>query len=107
MDRATASAVSAAIDVGTTKVCTLVGETSELGGMRIVGVGVSPSRGLRKGVVVNASEAAEAIVASVERAERISGYHITRAFVGIAGAHICFLIAQIVYFEFIMSYRMR
>ena len=91
MDRATAAAVSAAIDVGTTKVCTLVGETSELGGMRIVGLGVSPSRGLRKGVVVNASEAAEAIVASVERAERISGYHITQAFVGIAGAHIASL----------------
>lgn len=88
MDRATASTVTAAIDVGTTKVCTLVGETSQLGGTRIVGVGVSPSRGLRKGVVVNASEAAEAIVASVERAERISGYHITQAFVGIAGAHI-------------------
>ena len=81
----------ASIDVGTTKVCTLVGETSELGGMRIVGVGVSPSRGLRKGIVVNATEAAEAIVASVERAERISGYHITQAYVGIAGAHIASL----------------
>jgi cell division protein FtsA len=56
--------------------------------MRIVGVGVSPSRGLRKGIVVNAAEAADAIVASVERAERISGYHVTQAYVGIAGAHI-------------------
>jgi cell division protein FtsA len=78
----------ASIDVGTTKVCTLVGETSELGELRIVGVGVSPSRGLRKGIVVNATEAAEAIVASVERAERISGYDIAQAHVGIAGAHI-------------------
>jgi cell division protein FtsA len=78
----------ASIDVGTTKVCTLVGEVNELGVLRIVGVGVSPSKGLRKGVVVNATEAADAIVASVDRAERISGYQVTRAYVGIAGVHI-------------------
>ena len=78
----------ASIDVGTTKVCTLVGEVNELGVLRIVGVGVSPSRGLRKGVVVNANEAADAIIASVERAERISGYQVTRAYTGIAGTHI-------------------
>ncbi len=78
----------ACIDVGTTKVCTLVGEVNELGVLRIIGVGVSPSRGLRKGIVVNATEATDAIAASVERAERISGYQITRAYVGIAGAHI-------------------
>ncbi|MBN1640567.1 MAG: cell division protein FtsA [Anaerolineae bacterium] len=78
----------ASIDVGTTKICTLVGEVSELGVLRIVGVGVSPSRGLRKGVVVNATEAADAIVSSVDRAERISGYQVTRAYVGIAGQHI-------------------
>jgi cell division protein FtsA len=78
----------ASIDVGTTKVCTLVGEVNELGVLRIVGVGVNPSRGLRKGVVVNATEAADAIVASVDRAERISGYQVTRAYVGIAGVHI-------------------
>ncbi len=81
----------ASIDIGTTKVCTLVGEISELGVLRIIGVGIAPSRGLRKGVVVNATEAAEAIAASVERAERISGYQISRAYVGIAGAHIASL----------------
>ena len=78
----------ASIDVGTTKVCTLVGEVNELGVLRIVGVGVSPSRGLRKGVVVNATEAADAIVASVDRAERISGYQVTRAYAGISGVHV-------------------
>ena len=61
----------ACIDVGTTKVCTLVGEINELGVLRIIGVGISPSQGLRKGIVVNATEAADAIAASVERAERI------------------------------------
>ena len=78
----------ASIDVGTTKVCTLVGEINELGILRIVGVGVCPSRGLKKGIVVNSTEAADAIVASVERAERISGYQVTRAYVGIAGKHV-------------------
>jgi len=76
------------IDVGTTKVCTLVGKMDEEGILRIVGVGVVPSKGLRKGVVVNVSEATEAIAASVERAERISGYEIERAHVAVAGAHI-------------------
>ncbi len=76
------------IDVGTTKICTLVGRVDEGNTLRIVGVGVVPSRGLRKGVVVNVNEATEAIAASVERAERISGHEITHALVGVAGAHI-------------------
>lgn len=78
----------AGIDVGTTKVCTLVGEVSEENDLSIVGVGVTPSRGLRKGIVVDVNEATEVIAASVERAERISGYDIESAYVGIAGGHI-------------------
>ena len=76
------------IDVGTTKVCTLVGKMDDGGALRIVGVGVVPSKGLRKGVVVNVSEATEAIAASVEKAQRVSGHEIARAHVGVAGAHI-------------------
>ena len=76
------------IDVGTTKVCALVGETSEDGQLRIIGVGVTPSRGLRKGVVVNVHEATEAIAAAVHKAERISGYEIASAYVGVGGGHI-------------------
>lgn len=75
------------IDVGTTKVCTLVGEADEEG-LCVVGVGISPSRGLREGVVVDVNDATEAIHESVEEAERTSGYRIKRAYVGIAGAHI-------------------
>lgn len=78
----------AGIDIGTTKICTLVGEVDDEGLLRIVGVGITPSQGLRKGVVVNVSQAAEAIATSVEKAERISGYEIERAYVSIAGAHI-------------------
>lgn len=76
------------IDVGTTKVCTLVGEIVEDGLPRIIGVGVVPSRGLRKGVVVNIHESTESIAASVEKAERISGYEIRNAVVGVGGGHI-------------------
>jgi len=76
------------IDVGTTKICTLVGEISEEREIRVVGIGVAPSRGLRKGIVVDVEEATQAIAASVEKAEQISGYEIDSAFIGLAGAHI-------------------
>jgi cell division protein FtsA len=76
------------IDVGTTKVCTLVGEIGDDGVIRVVGVGTVPSRGVRKGVIVNVNEATQAIQASVEKAERISGYDIERAHVSLAGAHV-------------------
>ena len=76
------------IDVGTTKVCTLVGEIGDDENLRIVGIGVVPARGVRKGVIVNVNEATQAIRASVEKAERISGYDIERAHVSLAGAHV-------------------
>jgi len=78
----------AAIDVGTTKVCTLVGELDEHQTLHVVGVGVTPSRGLRKGLVVNVDEAANSIAVSVEQAERHSGYKIDSAILGVAGGHI-------------------
>ncbi len=80
----------ACIDVGTTKICTLICETDTdvEGSIRIIGVGVVPSRGIRKGVVVNVQEATEAITASVEKAERLSGEQIESAYVGLAGAHV-------------------
>lgn len=78
----------AAIDMGTTKVCTLVGEVATTGDLRILGVGVAPSAGLGKGMVENIREATEAIRASVEKAERASGTRILSAHVGISGAHV-------------------
>jgi cell division protein FtsA len=77
-----------AIDVGTTKVCTLVAEPSEEAELRIVGVGVSPSRGLRKGVVLDVEQATQAIAESVAKAEKVSGYSIDSACVGVSGSHI-------------------
>jgi cell division protein FtsA len=78
----------AAIDVGTTKVCTVVAEVTAAGDLRILGVGVGPSAGLTKGMVDNIHAAIEAIASSVERAERASGTRILSAHVGIAGPHV-------------------
>ena len=76
------------IDIGTTKVCTLVGLVGDNGLLRVIGVGVVPSRGLHQGVIVDVDEASKAIHESIERAERVSGYPITEAYVGVAGSHI-------------------
>jgi cell division protein FtsA len=76
------------LDVGTTKICALVGESDEIGGLRILGVGIEPARGMRKGVVVNVEEASHAIATAVEKAQRSAGYEIGAAFVSLAGAHI-------------------
>ena len=76
------------IDVGTTKICTLIGEVSRSGNINIIGVGISPSRGMRKGMVVNISEAVESIGQSVDKAQRVSGFNVVSAYVGIAGSHV-------------------
>jgi len=77
-----------AIDVGTTKVCTIVAEVNDGGIMRVAGVGVTPSRGLHKGLVVNINEAKESIRESVRKAEHSSGYKVESAYVGVTGRHI-------------------
>jgi len=76
------------IDVGTTKVCTLVGRVEGEKAIRIIGVGIEPSDGIRKGVIVDLTTAAQAIKRSVERAEQTSGLEITSALVSLAGGHV-------------------
>lgn len=76
------------IDVGTTKICALVGETDEVGDLRILGVGIEPARGMRKGVVVNVEDASQAIADAVEMAQRSAGYEIGAAFVSLSGSHV-------------------
>jgi len=75
------------LDIGTTKICAIVGEISSEG-LDIIGVGTSPSRGLRKGVVINIDSTVESIKRSVEEAELMAGCEINNVFVGIAGGHI-------------------
>lgn len=77
-----------AIDVGTTKICTLIAEVDDVGQPHVVGMGQAPSQGMRKGLVINIEEAARAIAASVERAEQVSGYAIEQAQIGVTGDHI-------------------
>jgi len=79
----------AAIDVGTTKVATIMADIDSVGGRpRILGVGVAPSLGLQKGLVVNIEEAKQSIRESVRKAERSAGYRLESAYIGITGRHI-------------------
>lgn len=80
--------VIVAIDIGTTKICTLVGREESPGTLRILGVGVEPSQGVRKGVVVDMVAASQAVVRSVEKAERTCGMEIDSALVSLAGSHV-------------------
>ncbi len=78
----------AAIDVGTTKVCTIMADTDGSSMPRILGVGIAPSQGLQKGLVVDVNEAKESIHEAVRRAEQVAGYRLESAYVGITGRHI-------------------
>lgn len=75
------------LDVGTTKVCAIVGEMTH-DGIDIIGIGSHPSRGLRKGVVVNIEATVESIKKAVEEAELMAGCDIASVYAGIAGGHI-------------------
>ena len=77
-----------AIDVGTTKVCTIMADADENGEVRVLGVGVVPSKGLHKGLVVNINEARESIRHSIGQAEQMAGRKLETAYVGVTGRHI-------------------
>ena len=77
-----------AIDVGTTKVSTVIADVNDGGVMRVVGVGVTPSKGLHKGLVVNINDARESIRESVKKAEQTCNYKIESAYVGVTGRHV-------------------
>lgn len=76
------------LDIGTTKISTIIAEVEKGGSVKIVGVGVSPSEGLRRGVVVNLEKTVASITRSVEEAERMAGVSVKGVFAGIAGDHI-------------------
>jgi len=76
------------IDLGTTKVCSLVGRIEGENRLRILGVGIEPSQGLKKGIIVDLAAASQAITRSIEKAQRTSGLEITSALVSLAGSHV-------------------
>lgn len=85
--------IVAAIDMGSTKIATLVGQvaTDPVTGetsINIVGASQSESKGIKKGQIVDIDEAVEATITSVEAAERMAGYNLDAAYVSIGGAHI-------------------
>lgn len=80
--------VVAGLDIGTTKVCAIVGEVDEDGEVHVVGAGTAPSTGIRRGVVVDLESTAGAIEQAVEHAERMAGVKIPSAYVAVSGEHI-------------------
>ena len=76
------------MDIGTSKICTLVARVENGNTLRILGVGIEPSQGIRKGAVTDINLAAECIARSVEKAERTSGYEINSALVSLAGSQV-------------------
>src|SRR5882762_11794914 len=80
--------VLVAIDIGTTKVCVLIGEMAARGGVDVIGIGLAASDGLRKGVVIDIDRTVQSVAAAVEAAERLSGLKVRSAFVGISGSHV-------------------
>jgi cell division protein FtsA len=76
------------IDIGTTKICTLIARIEEGELLRILGVGIEPAQGMRKGVPVDLRAVSQSISRSIEKAERTSGLEITSALVSLAGSHV-------------------
>lgn len=77
-----------ALDIGTSKVVALVGEVTPDGNVVVVGIGSHPSKGLKRGVVVNIESTVQSIQRAVEEAELMAGCRIHSAYAGIAGSHI-------------------
>jgi cell division protein FtsA len=75
------------LDIGTTKICAVVGQLTETG-IDIVGIGTRPSTGLRKGAVINIDSTVEGIQRAIEEAELMAGCDISSAYVGVAGSHV-------------------
>jgi cell division protein FtsA len=77
-----------ALDIGTSKVCALVGEIGDRGQLEIIGKGTSPMKGTRRGNIINLDQAVEAVKKAVDEAEVMAGVQIESAYVGLAGDHI-------------------
>ena len=77
-----------ALDIGTSKVCVLVGEVNDRGRLEIIGKGTAPMKGTRRGNIINLDQAIDAVKKAVDEAEVMAGLQIESVFVGVAGDHI-------------------
>jgi len=80
--------ILAALDIGTTKICAIAAEVTEGNKLNIKGIGTSPSRGLKKGVIIDIDETVDSIKKAIHGAEKESGIEIKNVYTGIAGGHI-------------------
>jgi len=76
------------LDIGTTKICCLITELGEDDKLEVIGFGLSESKGLRRGLVVNMEQTVNAIRHAVEDAEKMAGIRVDEVYTGIAGGHI-------------------
>lgn len=83
-----ASNIVVGLDIGTSKIAAIVGNIKPSGEIEIIGMGTHPSKGLKKGVVVNIDSTVESIQRAIDEAERMSGHQAQAVYVGIAGSHI-------------------
>ncbi|MDO6749384.1 cell division FtsA domain-containing protein, partial [Gilvimarinus sp. 1_MG-2023] len=88
MANAQAGQMLVGLDIGTSKIVAIVGEVTSDGGIEIVGLGSHPSRGMKKGVVVNIESTVQSIRRAVEEAELMAGCTIHSVYAGIAGSHV-------------------
>jgi cell division protein FtsA len=88
MARDTQDQLIVGLDLGTTKICAVIAEVTSEGIIHVMGMGVKPSKGLRKGVVVNIENTIESVKAAMLEAERMAGVQVGSVFAGIAGGHI-------------------
>ncbi len=82
------SKILAAVDIGTTKIVTIIGRKNENDKLEILGLGKTPSKGVKRGVVLNIEETVNAIRSTIDDAQRQAGSNLSEVFVGIAGQHI-------------------
>lgn len=80
--------IIAGIDIGSSKITTIISSQAEDGLLNVLGVATSPSKGIRKGQIVDIEDATSSIVQSLEAAERMAGYSISSAFISVGGSHI-------------------
>src|SRR3989338_8028989 len=80
--------VVAGIDIGTSKISTIIASVPEVGLVNVLGVATNQSRGIKKGQIVDIEESTNSIVESLEAAERMAGYSISSAFYSVGGSHI-------------------
>ena len=88
MSKKTEKNLIVGLDIGTSKVVAIVGEVMPEGKIEVIGIGSHPSRGLKKGVVVNIESTVHSIQRAVEEAELMAGCQIHSVFAGIAGSHV-------------------